>query len=153
MYWQPLLGKHHVTCFLCGLTPASYATMGRLRFLRGLFRGNNGKAVLFVVRSRGYIARTSAGSEFRVKSPVDWESELWEPVRGRRFRALARRPWAEQLRRKLGDSESTVWKLWVGLQEVLGHEELWLSWEVTTSEHTPGLRRLVCLCPRVNRKV
>jgi hypothetical protein len=29
------------TCFLCGLTPACYATMGRLRFLRGLFRGNN----------------------------------------------------------------------------------------------------------------
>jgi hypothetical protein len=39
--WQPLLGKQHVTCFLCGLTPACYATMGRLRFLQGLFRGNN----------------------------------------------------------------------------------------------------------------
>jgi hypothetical protein len=30
-----------VTCFLCCLIPACYATMGRLRFLRGLFRGNN----------------------------------------------------------------------------------------------------------------
>jgi hypothetical protein len=39
--WQPLLGKQHVTCFLCGLTPACYATLGRPRFLRGLFRGNN----------------------------------------------------------------------------------------------------------------
>jgi hypothetical protein len=39
--WQPLLGKQHVICFLCGLTPACYATMWRLRFLRGLFRGNN----------------------------------------------------------------------------------------------------------------
>jgi hypothetical protein len=39
--WKPLLGKQHVTCFLCGLTPACYATMGRLRFLRGPFRGNN----------------------------------------------------------------------------------------------------------------
>jgi hypothetical protein len=39
--WQQLLGKHHVTCFLCRLTPACYATMGRLCFLRGLFRGNN----------------------------------------------------------------------------------------------------------------
>jgi hypothetical protein len=37
-----------MTCFLCGLTPACYATMGRLRFLQGLFRGNNGKAVFFV---------------------------------------------------------------------------------------------------------
>jgi hypothetical protein len=42
MCWQPLLGKLHVTCFLCGLTPACYLTMGRLRFLRGLFPGNNG---------------------------------------------------------------------------------------------------------------
>jgi hypothetical protein len=40
-YWQPLLGKQHVTCFLCGLTPVCYKTTGRLRFLRGLFRGNN----------------------------------------------------------------------------------------------------------------
>jgi hypothetical protein len=30
--------KHHVTCFLCGLTPACYATMGRLRFLCGVPR-------------------------------------------------------------------------------------------------------------------
>jgi hypothetical protein len=30
--WQPLLRKQHVTCFLCGLTPACYATMGRLLF-------------------------------------------------------------------------------------------------------------------------
>jgi hypothetical protein len=45
MYWQPLLGKHHVSCFLCGLTPACYATMGRLHFLWGLLRGNSGKAM------------------------------------------------------------------------------------------------------------
>jgi hypothetical protein len=39
MCWQPLLGKHHVTYFLCGLTPACYTTMGRLCFLCGLFPG------------------------------------------------------------------------------------------------------------------
>jgi hypothetical protein len=53
MCWQPLLGKHHMICFLCGLTPACYSTMGRLRFLRGLFRGNNwGSCVFFVVCSQ-----------------------------------------------------------------------------------------------------
>jgi hypothetical protein len=154
MCWQPLLRKHNVTCFLCGLTPACYATMGRLRFLRGLFRGNNGKAVFSLWSVPGLyssdVIRQWVSSELSLQLT---ESELWEPVRGRRFRALARRPRAEQLRRKLGDSESTVRKLWVGLQEVLGPEELWLSWEATTSEHTPGLRRLVCVCLTVNCKV
>jgi hypothetical protein len=62
------------------------------RFLCGLSKGNNGAAVFFL-RSvswkcflcglfMGYIARTSAGSQFRVKATVSGESSAEELVDG-----------------------------------------------------------------------
>jgi hypothetical protein len=53
-----------VICFPCGLTPACYATMGRLRFLRGLFRGNNGKAVFSLRSVHGLYSSDVAGSQY-----------------------------------------------------------------------------------------
>jgi hypothetical protein len=157
MCWQPLLGKHHVTCFLCGLTPACYVTMGRLRFLRGLFRGNNSRCnsgCFLFGPFPGYIARTSAGSpvsselSLQLTERVSCESQSEEGGSGPWLGGHGQSSWeesSETVSRQSGNCERVCRRSWA-----LNNYDSAERWQLV---NTPGLRRLVCVCLTVNCKV
>jgi hypothetical protein len=131
----PLLPPH----FMLLALPVKLA----VRVLENIFLGNKMMVIISTLPS----VTCTLWVNSQQKKDVTWQRTRMQQWKELLFSAGSGRSWVG------ADSESTVQRLWVGLQEVLDPEELWLSWEVTTSEHTPGLRRLVCVCLTVNCKV